>query len=851
MKMIIACIFAVMALVLSAAENVYNPVAPLFSGQSESTPNGAWLSGINGASCARKQSADGMWIIELKNGQQFKFAFNKHTPLALDKLPQDAAMSLKVKCAAVGSEKIKMSFCWLFDGGKKSEVTTVLFVPKKDWQEIILPLPKNAEAQAKSFILTIGSKGDYELTDIAVVTCAKISLSLLPEKALLHRSELMLGGQAADGIKTVEAVLSGRTLAATAVKDGKFTLTVPKSVLPECTDCSLKLDAIDAAGKRFSLSTPVFFVYPELRGRRLPPVTVNDGKLCAAGRPFAFGGTNYTDFDLGLSINPDMDYQRIALAVKTMAEWKLSVVRISINLSLLQPAEGVFPDNPQYREIMVQHGLKPHFFEYYEYFVQLAADHGIYSIVDFHGFPVNPYRYFVGGMPSDKDKGLPGKAICWLEPDKKSSRIFPDFSKEREINAICTTFNWLAGHFKANPNILAFEVPYNEPNDAFMSIPSNYYRVVEKVIDGITKIDPSRLTFTMPAAWGHDNVTWPATIMPPKGASGVTPHFYIANGPVPLRPDAAKSQQPWLCRDVEASFSYGMAAVLLPYSSLRHPIYNGEGGEHGNGSFLPELPRELSADYMIDGTLTQCYAAGIAGTLQWTLWQSHESYDLYKDLYAKHYRRFSEVYTAGPVDWNNAEVAFVQNPGALPISNGHNYSCVPFAQLMLDLHLAPVHYLTDDQVIYSGLTNVSEGLEQVSASAFSANYKALIVDTRNLDDRVMRSLKNGKLPILWTDDPARLRKDDVVKFLTKCGVEVNTKSPAEVQLIKGPKHLVLYRRYGDNKKVKIFPRLKIVGKFNLVDENGKTVFDGDAKNLYESGLNVELPRWKSLILAIK
>ena len=119
--------------------------------------------------------------------------------------------------------------------------------------------------------------------------------------------------------------------------------------LPVAEFCSITLDAV--AGKVIdSRELPKLFIYPTLKQTRLEPVSVKNGKLYRAERPFAFTGTNYTDFQLGLSIRPDMDYHSIASAVKRMADWKMSVIRLPLNVGLVQPAEGVFPDDPRWKE---------------------------------------------------------------------------------------------------------------------------------------------------------------------------------------------------------------------------------------------------------------------------------------------------------------------------------------------------------------------------------------------------------------------------------------------------------------------------------------------------------------------
>lgn len=824
-------------------------VIPLFSETEKTLPHGLWMSGINNAEF--KQVEQGGRLVMILNGQQGAVGFNGHTPLKFSELPENASITIRFRSKRENLPN-KIMFSWRFANQKRSPAAAQQIKDSSRWQIVTLPLPPSVdgETEIRGYWITFEREGSYEIAEIAVTEKSKLNFDPIPAKALFSSDVLTISGRAAAEVQSVTARIGTSPLAGAAVRNGTFSLKIPKEKLPVAEFCSITLDAV-AGNVIGSRALPELFIYPTLKQTRLKQVTVQNGKLYRDGRPFAFTGTNYTDFQLGLSIRPDMDYHSIASAVKRMAEWKMNVIRLPLNVGLIQPAEGIFPDDPRWKEEYRKHGLKEYYFDYVDYLIALAGDCGLYVVLDFHGFPVDPYRYFLGGQPSDRVKGKPGTAISWLENDKKSDRTFPEFRNRHEVKALEESFRWLARHWKGNTNLLGFEVPYNEPHDAFMSIPKNFNRITGKITSIIHAVDPERLVFSMPASWGHDNVSWPATWFPPAGIAGGAPHFYVANGPVPLRPEAQKSPNPWLCRDVKQTFAYALPAVLLPYSGCEYPVYNGEGGEYGHGSFLPGMKPDEAADYMIENTLVQCYAAGLSGALQWTLWSEAESFRPYEKIYEKQYTRFGDVYRAGPVDWSNAEVALIQNVAAVPIQNGYNHACVPFAQLMLNLHLnGNVRYWSDDQIIYSGLTNVSEGLEQVSEARLESSCKAIIVDSRNLDSRVRAALEALDTPVLWTDDPAALETGKVAAFLSAAGVKVNRKSPPEIQLIEGPGHLIAYRRMGEDSRSRIYPMLKRTGNFTLTDENGRIVFRGNSDELYQKGIVLALPKWRSAILTI-
>ncbi len=827
------------------------PAATLFSDTASVNKYGSWLDSDGKGNRPEVISESGKRIIYLKNDDNFRSGFNRHSPLPLT-FKHGTQLHLEIKCKKPGINN-RITFFWEYDGGIFSKKTTTDFITTTGWRKISVPLPDPVNRSAVAFRLRLKRKDDYRITNIQIMTPARIVLYPLTERELIDGDTINISGRVDADIKRIAAKYNNRIIAETTSDKGGFLLELQKKDLIFFKKCNINLVLSKVNGETLSTKLELY-VFPALKNTKLPAISVKDGKLYQSGKPYAFIGINYTGFQTGLSIHKKKGYAYIADSVKEMSGWGITAVRIPLSIALLQPAENVFPDSANYTKIMLRHKLKPDFFKYLEYFIQLAADHGIYSIIEFHDLPVDPYNYFAGGNSSQMKHKLPGSAISWLVEDKKTKRVFPDFRKRRELKAICSTFSWMAGHFRGNSNILGFEAPYNEPHDSYMSVQKNFLNVTAATANAIKQQDAERLTFQVPAAWGHDNSSWDATWLLARGVSGLAPHFYVANGPVSLRPDAHahKQRYPWLCRDVNKTFDYSMAAMLFPFSTQSKPVYNGEGGDHGRKSFLPGLSRAKATEYMIDATLTQCYAAGLSGALQWMLWGNRKGFLPFMEIYRHYHRRFSRVFAAGPVDWSKAEVAFIQNVAAVPVDNGYNLSCVPFVKIMLDLHLAPVHYLTDDELIYSRLSSVSKGLEQTSDASFSSSYKALIADRRNLDARIERVLKKSGIPVLWLERPQDLTSQAVKSFLDKAGVFVNAKSPPEIQIIKGPEHLILYRRRGNDKKpVTVFPHFTGNKEIILIDEVGKTVFSGSTAQLYAKGISVNVPKWQSVIYKIK
>lgn len=625
---------------------------------------------------------------------------------------------------------------------------------------------------------------------------------------------------------------------------GRFTVAVDRGELPEGRKLALRARAGDAAAWSDDLG---FFVYPNVQsGVTLPAVTASGRHLMLNGQPWGFAGLNYTRFLIEFSRRSS--FERVVDDLRTHAEWSVSVVRVPLHLGMIQPEPGVFPDHPRYREILRQHDLAPDFYELLEYFVALCGHYGIRVVFDWHELPTDPYRYFVGGNHHDKGTGRPGKGIAWLV-DPATGRTAEPGDPEW-TDAIVSTNRWLARRFRGNGTVLGFEAPYNEPHSVTDSSDRAWRRLAASTAWAVAMEDPTRLIFGMAPGWGHNNVLPSVTWQLPDRMTGMAPHYYLGNGPVAARPDAPQRKEPWLARDVAATFDHSFAAVALPHSAAPFPVWNGESGEHGYASFLPEMDPRQAAALMIEAQLVQAYAAGMVGSLGWTLTGHDTIYAPLKDIYGAAYRRFAPVFRAGPVDYRKSDVLFVQNPGAVPIHNGLNHACVPLARLALDLHLGPVHYMTDDQLLADGLVQISVGLEQVEELATGLNYRAAIVDTRNLDARALALLANSKIPVLRSPDVAQLTPDEVAAFLTGAGVTVDRRTPAELQLIAGPRHLLVYRRSGEG-AARVYPRLRMNGVVELVDEAGAAVFRGTAGELAERGVSIDLPKWSTAVFTLQ
>lgn len=828
----------------AAGEPIVATLQVLFGGDGGAS-RGAWEAGWGGATAARADG--GLRFAITRPGQAGLVNFNGHQALPLDPVHGDPApvVSFELRLRADASRRFR--FGWR-DGGDPVWATRAEpIAPGGEWRRMVLPLAERpAGFTARGWAVGLDGPGEVDLRNVVLGSLRAVSIEAVARDALYANDMLALAGRTSAGQVAVEVRVDGAVALSrpASVADGAWTCRIRRADIPPFAVCSLVARVPGDAGPAAAAPPAEVYAYPERTASRLPAVERQANLLLAGGRPFAFVGINHTD--LMMPHVREFHPEELAREVGRMAGWGMRAMRVGLSWGMIQPAEGVFPGDPRYSAELRSRGLNERWIEELDYLVALAGQHGIYAVIDLHEPPCDPYRYFLGGDPNKRDQ--PGTAISWLSGDRTKAAHF-DLSLPRHRAALLSTWRWLAQHFKGDGNILGFEPPFNEPHDAYLSSQANWAALTSECALAVKAIDPQRLQFAMVAGWGHDNVGWSHTWLQPTGVDGISPHHYLANGPVPLRADATTFNEPWNAREQAPTFAHAMAAVWLASATHQQPVYNGEGGDWLPRVFLPQVDEPLARQMMYEATLAQCYAAGVAGHFNWRVTHDDAGYDLRVFAAA---RRMAPVLAAGPIDWSKAEVGIIQNSEAVPSTNGHNFACVPFAEMQVALHLGPVHYITDDEIVYRGIVRESKGLEQVSdASASLSGYKAILVDPRNLDARVAAALKSLAIPQLVVPDAGTMDLQAVAAFLAAHGVGVDRETPADIQVAVGPRHLVLFRRAGESGPARLRTPLAIPGSFKLIAEDGTAVFSGTAAELRRDGCEVVIARWRMAILRVE
>lgn len=805
------------------------------------------------------QSPDGKGMLRLSGRQapvQGAWWFPSHLPLTPEQaLIGEPGARIVLEVEAATPRRTEVSLHWRVDGAVGETVRSgPAAIGPKQPTRVELPVPDLAPgSKINGLVIAFADAGEYRIRKLGLGRRSPALVDPIEPEALRQARSVTITGRAAAGVQSVTLRFEPQGEGADAVeksapvRQGRFELPISQQDLKPGRAYSVT--AAPANDARAVSPAQRLFVFPTLTGKESPPVTRQGADLIREGKRFGFVGVNYSSFLLGLSINPD--YEMIAQDLLQMHDWGVRVVRVPLHIGMVQPALGVMPDDPRYAELMRKHRMDPSYVDQLDYFVALAGELGIYTIIDWHGMPTDPYRYFVGGTAQDRGTGKPGTAVAYLAPSPTEAGEF-DLSNPTHVESLLNAHTWIARHYRGNPNLLGIEIPFNEPHTTYMAVEANWRRIVDLTAQAVAEGDPERMTFWIGPSYGHNNLLSSATWLQPDRATGGGPHFYQANGPVPTRPDAQTMREPWLARETEGTFGWSFPAVIMPLSAADYPFYNGETGAHGAQMVLPDRNREEAASVLIEAQLVQEYATGMAGRLEWTLWRNPGNFHPYVPIYRTLFRRFAPVYEAGPIDRMKAKVAFVQHPEAVPSSNGHNFACIPFIKAALDLHLPHVHYLTDDQFCYYASAELSVGLEQVVETAESLAYKAIIVDRRHLSPQAVSVLERTDAPVLWLDRAEDLTAEKLAAFLEQAGVAVDAKSPRELQLVEGPEHLIVYRRLdGGENPARAYPRLNRTGIIALVDEAGQTVFRGSTEQLIEQGIEVDLPLWRSAIYRIE
>ncbi len=493
--------------------------------------------------------------------------------------------------------------------------------------------------------------------------------------------------------------------------------------------------------------------------------------------------------------------------IAAFAYYGINCVRLGVPGTLYLPdGEDAFPDSPKYWEIMAKNGYCPLFPKMVDELINLLARYGIYTIFEFHDNP--PWGYF-SPIPISGAKTHP----------QDYPKAF-EFARHR----ISKLWQWVAKHFKGNPFIVGFEVPWNEPligqrpwaiktREDSRKYDQIYRELVEGCVKAIKSEDPQRICILGPNGWNsiRNDDPWIAPSsywLFPKGIDAFHYHDY---------PQHRIVQEGTLCE----WYAYPRASRIPLVRTEGHCFYffwNKHDLEPGWG------------ERGVDSILAQEFAMGIEGTVGWG--HGGGEREIFGIGFARYHAWCRFWQQVNPR--REAEVAIV-----MASEKRHNRDLPPHpvVEALLGLHVVPFDFLFDECILVK--------------PNWMKRYKALILFAEGLPEEVINAAKAGEIPCFEFD---RGKKDVVEKlalFLQKNGVTVDQKSPPNILIAYGDSGVVFYERKGKGGSYRIFLNLRHRGKIKLVDEcTDEILYEGDSEKLGENGVKIGIEPFRAKLIRI-
>ena len=540
---------------------------------------------------------------------------------------------------------------------------------------------------------------------------------------------------------------------------------------------------------------------------------VADGRFVnQAGEVVSFYGVNLFQSHLMWSRRQQPDEADAALT--EIARLGFNAVRMPLNLAWFEPAQGVFPDSPEYEAILKQHRLPTGAIAFYDGLVKRAGELGIYVIPEFHELPIDPYRWFVGGEERDRGTGKPGTAICWLGlPDEQK----PGQQKPNDEligQEVPKALGWLAKHWRGVPNIAAIEVPWNEPRGP-LTDGATYYDLCQACARAIKAEDPTRLTAMDAIDWGAmvNKLTDESTWRTPPEVDALFPHFYPG-----MHSGSSGEAGTW---------STSLANWASWLTSSGKPVMVGEYGvvEMKRAKYWANDPTPEQRRNTLAAAAAQWYAQGVQGLFCWA-WDG----GIDRDKETGELTRGAEVlpnwaapYEASVPNAATAKVAVICAPRRRA-QYGSRQDLWQVTDALLGAHLTPFVTVFESQVVAQ-----PETLQR---------FGYLLVLQADLSQQAAAVVKQASRPTTWLS--ADLGELPVAVAAARQAVGAPD-LPDNVILGTADRQLTVYERLGQAGEV----TLKVTipganGAGRLVDETGTVVYQGDAATQARDGLLLDL-----------
>jgi len=501
----------------------------------------------------------------------------------------------------------------------------------------------------------------------------------------------------------------------------------------------------------------------------LPRLKVQGGVLTdERGKPVGLFGVNLFESHLGWAI--EQDVTEMERNLKTIAACGFNAIRVPLNMSYIEPAPDVFPDDPRYEEIMRQHRLKPTFPQFLDALVRTAGELGLYVILEFHELPSDPWRYFAGGNEQLRKTGKHGGAISWMakltyRPDGTIERVELDW--EKAFEHVPKALAWLAKQYKGNTAVAAIEVPWNEPVGGLANDENAYFRLVQSCARAVKRVDPQRLVFMDVQDWGAGvNFLPPSSCWRvPEEVDALFPHFYFGmhcpNMPYEVALQIAAAH--W----VSWFLAWGKPVLVGEYGTagLSWQSWlkrNEEVLMHRYQLFGERPNREAFWSDVVRACLEQWLKMGVQGVFYWAWWCGIPGQDIGQRTYSLTHglevlKEFAPKFRKPKATAADAKVAVVCDKGRRA-PYGALQDLAAIAQILVAENATPYHVLFGEAIL-------AERRWQHQLR----RYEKIIVLADGLPDEVLTkvrlTVKRNSLFIVRQDEPQW--RERLMEFLRK------------------------------------------------------------------------------------
>jgi len=443
---------------------------------------------------------------------------------------------------------------------------------------------------------------------------------------------------------------------------------------------------------------------------RLSPLKVRGGVLRdETGKPVGLFGVNLFESHLGWAV--EQDVAEMERNLKAIAAHGFNAIRVPLNMSYIEPAPEVFPDDPRYEETMRRHRLKPTFPKFLDALVRAAGDLRLYVVLEFHELPADPWRYFAGGNEQLRKTGKHGGAISWMAritwaDDGTIKQVELDWDKAFEH--VPKALAWLAKRYKGNPTIAAIEIPWNEPVGGMADDENAYFKLVQACAKAVKQVDPQRLVFMNVQDWGAGVNFLPSSSCwrVPLEVDALFPHFYFGmhcpNMPYEIALQIAAAH--W----VSWFLAWGKPVLIGEYG---HAGLNWRGWLERNKEVLSERyqlfsdkpKREALYADVAKACLEQWLKMGVQGAFYWAWWCGIPGQEIGQQTYSLTHglevlREFAHRFKEPKVVATDAKVAVVCDKQRRA-QYGHLSDLAVIAQILIGANATPYHVVFGEAIL--------------------------------------------------------------------------------------------------------------------------------------------------------